>query len=227
MLVLWLTALGALPAPPSIQLEEIADVPADVEAGLLEDLRQAVSNRVQAEASLRDCRTAGCQPKDATREDEILHVLIFGGPTRISMTAERLGRGRSVRASQFIPVDAPNRRALLETFARELFPDVAAVDLNKPPELLAVSRTDVLEEDAGVSALTVGSLIVSGVAFAGAVTFGILAHRSQDALSDKTVYDDEVPGLDTAIRRDSSIALGALGVGLAAGLVAVISEATR
>lgn len=216
-----LLSLAALP----VQIEEISDVEPDLEARLLSQLGAALQARTGEEARVVDCRMVSCEPRDATAETERVHVLVFGGPTRISFSAERLGRGRALRASQFVQSDGSDPRPALEALARELFPDVTERRASLGPEVLPVQQTGVEPSRGGPSALTVGGLIVSGVALAGSLTFGLMARSAQSELDAKQVYDDEVPGLQSASARNTSIALTLLGVGVAAGVVAILAEA--
>lgn len=221
MLALLLAGLAALP----LQLEEMSDVDPAEEPKLLEALAQVLGDRVGEVVTVIDCRSATCAPRDATANTERIHVLVFGGPTRISISAERLGRGRALRASQFVPSDASDRRPLLERLARELFPNVTERSGSAEPELIPVQRAELESGRSGPRALTVVSLIVSGAALAGSLTFGLLARGDQSELSSKQVYDDEVPGLQDSAARNTTIALTLLGVGVGAGVVALIAEA--
>lgn len=221
MLVLLTLAFAALP----VQIEEISDVEPAVEAILFDDLARALTHRTGEAVQILDCRSKECAQKDAAGDTERLHVLIFGGPTRISVSGERVGRGRALRASSFIPNDSPDRRQLLERWAAELYPDLSATARGAAPEVIAVAQSNDDGGRSGPRALTVGSLIVSGLALAGAVTFGIMARSAQSDLADKPVYDDEVRGLESDIGRNTGIALGLLGGGVAAGIVAIVAEA--
>lgn len=216
-----LLGLAALP----IQIEEVSDVEPALEARLLAELVSALESRTGEAPTLLDCREVLCEPRDATASTERVHVLLFGGPTRTSVSAERLGRGRSLRATQFVPNDGSEPGLALAALARELFPDVTERRDYAGPEVIPVQETKLEPERGGLRALTVGSLIVSGAALAGSVTFGLLARGAQSELDAKRVYDDEVPGLQSAAARNTGVALTLLGVGVAAGLVAILSEA--